>query len=272
MGTIRKTVTKPVLVTQGLWGVLLMLVAPALALAKVAVPYGEDNGPKDSDTQAAADAFNDAIEGPDEGETVEQWETRLEDAYEALHHEEADFDDLLPHDYGSWNMCEVPAAGEDMCWSPVHSWLHVPSSDILVGEAIENASVHADLMDELQPFVHHMLRIMGAGGDVFVGSPTITVSCNVCNPSAAPLEVTVPFELISQQGLPGIHLGRGEVVAEADLWLQTVDGAEEWCLSFRSHDIQGLNFITLAAYEARIDMIFDSPICASWFSNEAFRR
>jgi hypothetical protein len=265
MGTISKALTKRVSAIQAC-GALLVLV-PALASAKVAVPYGEDNGPKDSEDQAAADAFNDAIEGPDEGETVKEWEDRLEHAYEDLHQTEANFEDLLPHGYSSWNECELPAPSEDICWSPVHEWLHVHPSDTVVDEAIESSSVRTDLTNALHPFVHHMLRAQGAGGDVFVGSPVISIACNACNPSAAALDVTVPFELIAQQGLPGFHVGNGQVVAEADLFLQTnVYGIDEWCLSFRSHDIQGLNFMTMLAYETRIDMIFESdPLCASWF-------
>lgn len=69
------------------WATLTLLVGSvaATSFAKISVPYGEDGAPPDSGDQAAADALNDALDGPDQGQSTQDWLEELEAAHEAVY-------------------------------------------------------------------------------------------------------------------------------------------------------------------------------------------
>lgn len=69
------------------WATLTLLVGSlsATSFAKISVPYGEDGAPPDPQDEAAADALNDALEGPDEGQSTEDWLAELEAAHQAAY-------------------------------------------------------------------------------------------------------------------------------------------------------------------------------------------
>lgn len=248
--------------------VALSSVATASAWAKIDVPYGPNGEPPDSETQAEVAALNDALEGPDEGESPREWEIRLEHAYEDLYETEADFSDVFPSGV-SWplglsNQCEPPADSDDLCWTPLSAWIDT-SDATSVYESLASEQTREDLQFGLGVFVQHMLAVQAAGSDVVIERPRLSVQCNTCAPSAAAIDVEVPFRLVAQRTIPGLPLGSGEVSAEADIFIDRSHGYDQWCVDFRRHSIAGLSFINLLAHEQRLDAIFGSgPYCAMW--------
>jgi hypothetical protein len=65
--------------------VLLVTGLSASALAKVSAAPGKDGAPPDPQDEAAADALNDALEGPDEGQSTEDWMAELDAAHTDLY-------------------------------------------------------------------------------------------------------------------------------------------------------------------------------------------
>lgn len=66
-------------------GILLAIVLPASALAKLNAAPGEDGAPPDPQTQAEVDAINEALEPPEEDESWDGWLSELEAAQDALY-------------------------------------------------------------------------------------------------------------------------------------------------------------------------------------------
>jgi hypothetical protein len=64
---------------------LLATALSASAFAKVSAAPGKDGAPPDPQDEAAADALNDALEGPDEGQSLEDWKAELDEAHTAVY-------------------------------------------------------------------------------------------------------------------------------------------------------------------------------------------
>jgi hypothetical protein len=71
------------LARAGLVAVALQL--PALAFAKISAKPGDDGAPPDPQAEADAAALNEALEGPDEGQTQQQWLAELDRAHQAVY-------------------------------------------------------------------------------------------------------------------------------------------------------------------------------------------
>jgi len=72
------------------------LAAPAFA--KISAAPGKDGAPPDPQDEAAADALNDALEGPDPGQSTEEWQDELIAAHEAVYGTGIDFGMSPPPD------------------------------------------------------------------------------------------------------------------------------------------------------------------------------
>jgi len=57
---------------------------PQAGLAKLNAAPGEDGAPSDPQDEADVDALNEALEGPDEGQSWAEWEVEFQAAHEAV--------------------------------------------------------------------------------------------------------------------------------------------------------------------------------------------
>lgn len=137
----------------------------------VAAP-GPDGAPPDPQTEAAVDALNDAIaDGPDEGQTVNQWMAEIEAARAELYGTV-----LVPSTSSAPPIVEEG----DMCLSPISLWT-ASSSSQLVHQALLTPSVRTELTNNLEEYLYGQLYLRLYGTGLSFDAPQITsLSCTQC--------------------------------------------------------------------------------------------
>jgi len=218
--------------------------------AKLDVPYGADGSPPDPQTQAAVDALNDALEGPDEGQSTASWQAEVQAAHDALYGAPS---------CSTTTTCGGPHPATDMCQSPLDIWIGGDSSEI-VADAIGTSSVKPELTSDLEEFIDGMLINELWGGPVTIGVPKITsLTCTQCTLTyigclAKGLGVTYcklhtlncthqPYSAISIK-IPVTAPNKGTITFEASASYREIDDPQdsfpyEWCLDVRAYDTSG---------------------------------
>lgn len=223
--------------------VVALCLHPQPGLAKLNPAPGKDGAPPNPQTEAEVDALNEALDGQ--------------------------------HDSQTPSTAAIPRV--DMCQSPLHNWL-TPGSDKLVVEALSVPSVRSDLVNELEDFLHHLLRIETAGTDVVLDRPEIDIRCDQCamtyteclamghgwewckrhyltcpQEASSKLSITVP----ATQRTFGVPIARGTVTADASASYRAGNASNpdwpEWCISIHDYAITGFD---LTFIRDRINTVF----------------
>ena len=244
----------------------LLSIIPAVASAKITVPYGPNGEPRDPDKEAAVDALNEALEGPENGESTDAWEAELEGAYEWVYGESRDFSDTFPDGLVWGSTCEAPAPSDNLCWSPLAEWLPDGSAD-MVGVSMHDDAVRSDVENQLEDFFEFVLRRETAGSGVVTSRPIISFSCNACAPTVTPVNVSVPLRFVPYDvTLPfGIGLGRAQAEVSAEIFLRTLNDEQSWCIAVHSYQVDGISAINQLLYGDRLEAVFeDAEYCLAW--------
>jgi hypothetical protein len=94
------------------------------AFAKISAAPGKDGAPPDPQDEAAADALNDALEGPDPGQSTEEWQEELVAAHEAVYGTGIDFDMSPPPDVDAVS-CQIAENTEDTGCDGDPTWVNI---------------------------------------------------------------------------------------------------------------------------------------------------
>jgi hypothetical protein len=236
------------------------------ALAKLDVPYGEDGSPPDSETQAEVDALNDALDGPDDGESTEHWEARLQYAHETLYGYGIDLDGGATGTGGSSSTGNTPVSqGTDLCESPLGDWLSFdeetppPVSSEVVANALDDPSVRSDLKRELANLAYIMMRIEPVSADAIVGTPSVgALSCTL---GESHVTIRIPLTLVEF----GLSLGSGTLTVDATASFAH-HKVDDWCLDVNSYAVTGFEPITRALIMPSIARTMsNTPFCLPAF-------
>jgi hypothetical protein len=144
--------------------------------AKLVAAPGPDGAPPDPQTEAAVDALNDAIaDGPDDGQSVDEWMMEVEAARDAL------YGTTLVSSTSTSTSTPTRVVDEgDMCLSPISLWTDSSSSQP-VHEALATPSVRTELTDNLEEYLYGQLYLRLYGAGLTFGTPQITsLSCTKC--------------------------------------------------------------------------------------------
>jgi hypothetical protein len=150
----------------------LMLCGAQSAQAKLS-PAPDDDGLTDPEDEAEVNALNEALEGPEEGQSWEAWEAEVQAAYNALH-------DIEPAGQ-TQSTSPGPVVAPivlDMCVSPFNAWVE-SSSNKIVSEALANAGERAELEDEVEYAMEWLLMAQSAGSALRIDSVALdSLTCS----------------------------------------------------------------------------------------------
>lgn len=250
---------------------------PTAAFAKLSVPYGEDGGPKDSEAQQEADAVNEALEGPEPGQSWESWERELEAAVAALH-------DSSPSGATNASVSTEPftfLSSNDLCQDPLQLWVPNTSTE-LVSDALADAGQRAALVDELETIMYWILLMQAASTGIEFDPPVITqLRCDACEmtymeclesgqpwPFCKSHYLTCPTEPQSSLSVTlsvtapvsGTITASGSATSEISL----LNGDEypDQCFTLHDYEFEGFGLFTEALIGANIEQVLgDGHFC-----------
>ena len=225
------------------------LLQPGPALAKLNPAPGKDGAPPSTESQVETDAKNDAVDDLVESEAPERPQG-------------------------------IPKM--DLCQCPLSNWL-TPGSRTPVADALATPGVRADLTNELEDFVHHMLRIETAGTDLVVSRPQIGIRCEQCamtyteclaeghgvdwckrryltcpQQAVSKLSITVP----ARQVVRGLSVAQGTATIDASASYRAGNATNpdfpEWCITVHGYEVQGFDVTFI---RDRIETVIGSLRC-----------
>lgn len=245
---------------------------PAPGIAKLDVPYGEDGAPPDSETQAEVDALNEALEGPEDGQSWASWEREVQAAHEAL----------FGVPMSSTTASEDIVASADLCRSPIDIWIATEATET-VAEAIIEPSVRAELTQNLEEYLYGQLFLALWGTPVLIGQPTITgLTCTQCAMTYVECLTqllgvdfckrryltcpTLPLSALTI-AVPLTAPVTGTVTFEASASYRELNAPDdplpyEWCVTIHDYETDGFGLLEPVARTYINDMLAQGLFCA----------